>query len=55
LSLRWIISVPDESHITLDYKGQFFLVEQLRYQNHIISVLKDDNEIDWIILEDFKP
>ncbi len=50
-----IISVPDENHITLDYKGQFFLVEQLRYKNHIISVLKDDNEIDWIILEDFKP
>ena len=50
-----IISVPDENHIVLDYKGQFFLLEQLRYQNHIISVLKDDNEIDWIILEDFKP
>ena len=50
-----IISVPDENHIALDYKGQFFLVEQLRYQNHIISVLKDNNEIDWIILEDFKP
>ena len=49
-----IISVPDENHITLDYKGQPFLVEQLRYQNHIISVLKDDNEIDWIILEDFE-
>jgi len=49
-----IISVPDENHIVLDYKGQFFLVEQLRYKNHIISVLKDDNEIDWIILEDFK-
>jgi 4'-phosphopantetheinyl transferase len=50
-----IISVPDENHITLNYKGQFFLVEQLRYKNHIVSVLKDDNEIDWIILEDFKP
>jgi 4'-phosphopantetheinyl transferase len=50
-----IISVPDENHIVLDYKGQFFLVEQLRYQNHIISVLKDYKEIDWIILEDFKP
>ena len=49
-----IISVPDENHIVLDYKGQFFLVEQLRYRNHIVSILKDDNEIDWIILEDFK-
>jgi 4'-phosphopantetheinyl transferase len=55
LKTCWIISVPDENHITLDYKGQFFLVEQLRYRNHIVSVIKDDNEIDWIILEDFKP
>lgn len=45
-----IISVPDENHITLDYKGQFFLVEQLRYKNHIASVLKDDNQIEWIVL-----
>jgi 4'-phosphopantetheinyl transferase len=45
-----IISVPDENHITLDYKGQFFLVEQLQYKNHIVSVLKDNNQIEWIIL-----
>ena len=45
-----ITSVPDENHITLDYKGQFFLVEQLRHQNHIVSVLKDDNQIEWIVL-----
>jgi 4'-phosphopantetheinyl transferase len=50
-----IISVPDENHIILDYKGYPFLVEQLRHKNHIVSVLKDDNEIDWMILEDFKP
>ncbi len=50
-----IISVPDENHISLDYNGQLFLVEQLRYENHIVSVLKGDNQIDWIILEDFKP
>ena len=50
-----IISVPDENHIILDYKGHSFLVEQLRYKNHIVSVLKDDNKIDWIILENFKP
>jgi 4'-phosphopantetheinyl transferase len=45
-----IISVPDENHITLDYKGQFFLVEQLRHKNHIVSVLKDDNQIEWVVL-----
>ena len=50
-----IISVPDESYIILDYKGHSFLVEQLRYKNHIVSVLKGDNQIEWIIPEDFKP
>jgi 4'-phosphopantetheinyl transferase len=45
-----IISVPDENHITLDYNGQVFLVEQLRYKNHIVSVLKDDNQIEWVVL-----
>jgi len=46
-----ITSVPDENHIILDYNGQFFLVEQLRYKNHIVSVLKDDNQIEWVILD----
>ena len=48
-----IISVPDDNHITLDYKGQSFLVEQLRYKNHIVSVLKDDNQIEWVVLDEF--
>jgi 4'-phosphopantetheinyl transferase len=48
-----IISVPDENHITLDYNGQSFLVEQLRYKNHIVSVLKDDNQIEWVVLNEF--
>jgi 4'-phosphopantetheinyl transferase len=51
LKICRITSVPDENHITLDYKGQFFLVEQLRYKNHIVSVLKDDNQIEWVVLD----
>jgi 4'-phosphopantetheinyl transferase len=45
-----IISVPDENHIVLDYKGDSFLIEQLRYKNHIVAVVKGDNEIEWIVL-----
>ncbi|MBW2004720.1 MAG: 4'-phosphopantetheinyl transferase superfamily protein [Deltaproteobacteria bacterium] len=45
-----IISVPDENHIALDYKGQFFLVEQLRYKNQIVSVLKNGDQIEWVVL-----
>jgi 4'-phosphopantetheinyl transferase len=45
-----VVSVPDENHISLGYKGRLFLVEQLLYRNHIVSVLKDDNQIEWIVL-----
>jgi len=47
-----ITSVPDENHLTLDYRGRLFLVEQLRHNDHIVSVLKGNNEIDWIIMEE---
>ena len=50
-----ITSLPDENRITLDYRGQSFLVEQLRYKNHIVSVLKDNNEIEWIVMEHLRP
>jgi 4'-phosphopantetheinyl transferase len=51
LKICRIISVPDENHIGLDYKGRPFLVEQLRYNNHIVSILKDDNQIEWVVLD----
>ena len=48
-----VISIPDENHIVLGYRDRLFRVEQLYYKNHIISVLEDDNEIEWTIAEDF--
>ncbi len=48
-----VTSVPDENHIVLDYRGRLFQVEHTYYRNHIVSVLKDDNEVQWIIAEDF--
>jgi len=50
-----IISVPDEGHIILDYQSHLFEAEQLRYKGHIVSVLKDNNKIEWIIPEDAPP
>jgi 4'-phosphopantetheinyl transferase len=44
-----IISVPDKSHIVLSYRDSQFRVEQLHHKNHIVSVLKNDNEIEWVI------
>lgn len=48
-----VVSIPDEKHIVMDYRGCLFRVEQMYYGNHIVSVLKDDNDIEWIIAEDF--
>jgi 4'-phosphopantetheinyl transferase len=44
-----VVSVPDEHHIIMDYRDHTFRVEQLYHKNHIVSVLKEDNEIEWII------
>ncbi len=44
-----IIAVPDENHIVLNYRDRLFRVEQLDYKNHIVSVLKNDKEVEWVI------
>ena len=46
-----VVSVPNEHHIILRYEDHTFRVEQLCHKNHIVSVLKQDNEIEWIIEE----
>ena len=48
-----VTSIPDSTHIVLDYKDQTLQVEHKYYGNHIVSVLKGDNEVQWIIAEDF--
>ena len=46
-----IISVPDKNHIVLNYRDSLFRVEQLSHKNHIVSVIKNDNEVEWTIVE----
>jgi len=46
-----LVSIPDENHIILNHRGCLFMVEQFNYRNHIVSVLKNDNEVEWIIAE----
>jgi 4'-phosphopantetheinyl transferase len=45
-----LVSIPDVNHIVLNYQDCFFIVGQLIYKNHIISVLKNDNAVEWIIV-----
>lgn len=46
-----IISIPDENHVLLDYRDHLYRIAQLRYNNHIASVLKDGNEVTWLTPE----
>jgi 4'-phosphopantetheinyl transferase len=45
-----IVSVPDDAHLVLNYEGEAFLVEQFRYRDHIVAVVKGDNEIEWVLV-----
>ncbi len=49
-----IIAVPDKNHIVLDYRDRLFRVEQLSYKNHIISIVKNDNKVEWVIAENLR-
>jgi len=43
-----VISVPDETDVVLQYRDCVYQVEQLRCNNHIVSVLKSDGEVEWV-------
>ncbi len=47
-----LVSIPDKNHIVLNHRGCLFIVEQFNYRNHIVSIVKNDNEVEWIIAED---
>ncbi len=44
-----VISVPNDKHIDLKYKNTLYQIEQYYHNNHIVSVVKGDNEIEWIV------
>jgi 4'-phosphopantetheinyl transferase len=46
-----VAAVPDDRNVLLRYEGQMYAVEQMYYNSHIISVLKNDNRVDWIVAE----
>lgn len=50
-----VASLPDESHVELTYRDETFLIEQMRYGNHIISVLSNGHEVQWVIADEFGP
>jgi len=46
-----LVSIPDKNHIILNNRGCLFMIEQFNFGNHIVSVVKNDNEVEWIIAE----
>ena len=46
-----LVSIPDMKHMVLNYRSCLFLIEQLIYKNHIISVLKNSNTVEWYCLD----
>ncbi|MDY6861495.1 MAG: 4'-phosphopantetheinyl transferase superfamily protein [Thermodesulfobacteriota bacterium] len=50
-----IMEIPDGNNINLKYEDDLFRVEQLFYKNHIVAVVKNNNKIEWSILDGFRP
>lgn len=46
-----VAAVPDDLHVSLEYRGRPFTVEQLRWGNHIVSVLQGASRIEWVVLD----
>lgn len=44
-----VVSILNDNHLSLEYGDHLFRIEQINYQNHIISVVKNHNRIEWII------
>jgi len=45
-----ITSVLNDTNIEIFYKGQRFKIEQLYYRDHIVSVVKNDYPVEWIVI-----
>jgi 4'-phosphopantetheinyl transferase len=45
-----VVSMPDERHVMLEHRGRQHLVEQIYHDDHIVSVLKGDNEVEWTLV-----
>lgn len=46
-----VVNIPNEAHIVLEYQGRAYAVEQLQYRDHMVSVLKTDNRLQWVTPE----
>jgi hypothetical protein len=45
------VDVPDDATISLSFEGRPYKVAQMRLDGHIISVLNNDNLVEWVVLD----
>ena len=50
LSKCRVTAVPDAGHLRLTYEGKSYLVEHFFFDGHVASVIKNELEVDWILL-----
>jgi 4'-phosphopantetheinyl transferase len=46
-----VADVQDASNVSLSFEGRLCMVAQMRLDGHIIAVLKNDNLVEWVVLE----
>jgi len=46
-----VADVQDDANISLSFEGRLYKVAQMRLDGHIIAVLKNDNMVEWVVLE----
>jgi len=45
-----LVEVPDESRMTLDYLGRFWLVEQFYHAEHVTAVTSNSAKVNWCVV-----
>ncbi len=46
-----VADVQDDTNISLSFEGRLYKVAQMRLDGHIVSILKNDNLVEWVVLD----
>ncbi len=46
-----VADVLDDATISLSFEGRLYKVSQMRLDGHIVSTLKNDNLVEWVVLD----
>ena len=46
-----VVSIPDDTHVDLSYRGRTFRVEHHCWMSHVAAVVQGDNKVEWRVAE----